>query len=90
MSRDHETVRGRDILHSTLRRDYVCGECGSRLTTRWFEDAPHWRTVCFQDTGHASSQFVTSTTWEIQKAMATAMAEDVLIHLPDHVRAMME
>ena len=88
--RDTVTIRGKRILHSTARRDYVCGECGSRLTTRFFENVHNWRTVCTSDSSHDSAKFVTSTAWEYCKATNDLAAQDVLAHLPADVRAMFE
>ena len=88
--RDGFTIRGHYVLHSTARRDYVCGECGGCLVTRWDETAPHWFTICAADATHDPDQFVKSTTWETQKALNTVEAEDVRMHLPADVRAMIE
>jgi len=89
-TREHMTIRGKRVLHSTLRRDYVCGECGARLITVFGEVEPYWFTICYNDLTHDPDQFVTSTTWETQKAINQAEATDILVHLPADVRAMIE
>ena len=58
--RDYTSIRGRAVLHSVARNGWVCGICGSRLATRWFDVAPNWRTVCANDQEHDKDEFVTS------------------------------
>lgn len=83
--RDFFSVRGMAVRHSTARRDWVCGECGSPLTTRWFMDCPNWRTVCTNDPGHDPDQFVHKQSWaymEHRRLTEKAQAKDVFDHLP--------
>ena len=90
-------VRGRHILHTTLCRDYVCGECGSRLVTlarqNYAERRTDWLTVCASDHAHDLDGFITSAAWEYRRmeaAMDAAEARDIFNHLPAEMRAMIE
>ena len=88
--RDGVVIRGEYRLHSTLRRDWVCGTCGSRLVTRWFTDAPHWHTVCANDVGHPADDFVHGKTWayrEYKRMVEAAQAQEVFAHLPPELQA---
>jgi hypothetical protein len=85
---NHATIRGHAILHSTLRRDWVCGTCGSPLVTKWTGEG--WRTLCAADASHDDQRFIHSGTWtylESKRAMATARAADVFAHLPPQMQA---
>ena len=88
--RDGLTIGNQHILHATARRDWICGTCGGKLTTRWFDDAPNWRTVCMTDDGHEASEFVHSGAWayiQARRQMDTIKAGDVFEHLPAELRA---
>ena len=83
--RDYIHIKDRVILHSTARRDWVCGQCGGRLTTRFTETAPHWQTVCFTAASHDPDTFVRRTTWEYLEARRQAEsieAGEVFNYLP--------
>lgn len=84
------TIRGRNILHSTACRDYVCGVCGNRLTTVFVDG---WQTVCTADRAHSPDEFVTSATWEYCKAEKVLLAEqgrEIFAHLPAELQAAIE
>ena len=88
--RDHVYVKGVAILHITACRDWVCGQCGSRLVTYWFDDAPNWRTVCVGDATHGADGFVHRSTWaymEHRRLTGEARAEDVFANLPPELQA---
>lgn len=53
------TIKGKYVLHSVARRYYWC-ECGHKVTTRWFEEEPHWRSVCMGDETHDPDGFIHS------------------------------
>ena len=83
--RDYIQIRDHRVLHTTACRDWVCGTCGGRLTTRFFEAVPNWRTICFTDASHDPDTFVRRTTWEYLEARRQAEsieAGEVLAHLP--------
>ena len=93
--RNGATVRGKHILHVTLCRDYVCGECGSRLVTlarqNYEERRTDWLTVCANDHGHDADSFITSAAWEyrqVEAQMEAAEAQDIFNHLPAEMQAM--
>jgi len=88
--REYISVRGIAIRHTTAVRDWLCGECGSRLVTRWVADAPHWRTVCSDNADHDSEKFVHQSSWayiEHRRQREAAQAQDVFTHLPDELQA---
>ena len=88
--RDTILIRDKRVLHSTARRDWRCATCGSTLTTRWFDDGPHWRTVCASDETHDPDSFVHQTTWaylEHKRMVSIAQADDVFAHLPPELQA---
>jgi len=88
--RDYTWVKGVAHLHSTLRTRWVCGECGSQLTTRWYDDDPNWRTVCMGDADHHPDGFVTSATYayhEAQRQLDSHKALDVFENLPAELQA---
>ena len=68
LDRDYIHIKDRRVLHSTARRDWVCGICGGKLTTQFYEDAPTWRTTCMTDASHDPDEFVRATTWEFLEA----------------------
>ena len=70
--RDHVYVQGSAVLHSVARRDWVCSTCGGKLATRFYEDAPNWRTVCVADAHHDPDKFVHRATWEYLQAKQQA------------------
>ena len=89
-SRDFVSVRGIAVRHTTAQRDWLCGECGSRLATRWYEDAPHWRTLCIADPDHDPDKFVHKSSWayiEHRRLTEAAQAQDVFDHLPAELQA---
>ena len=87
----HNTyICGRPVRHDTCARDFICGTCGGKLTTRWFDDEPHWRTVCTQNAGHSPDGFITKGRAEYLRHQATvdqAVANEVLSHLPAELQA---
>lgn len=61
--RDYVVIDGELVLHSTARRDYVCGECYSRLQTYFDVAAPgFWRTACVNNRSHDVSKAIEETT----------------------------
>lgn len=95
MSQDRygATIRGQHILHATLQRDWRCGTCGGKLTTRFFPDVPNWRTVCMNDASHDDQEFVHDGTWayiEARRMAEAAKAQDVFVHLPEDVQTAIE
>lgn len=88
--RDFISVRGIAIRHTTAQRDWLCGECGYRLATRWHEDTPHWRTLCTNDPDHDPNNFVHKNSWayiEHRRMAEAAQAQDVFDHLPAELQA---
>jgi len=88
--RDAIRIRDKRIIHSTAQRDWMCSTCGSKLVTRFFDDAPHWRTVCAQDEAHDPDSFVHHSTWaylEHKRLVEIAQADDVFAHLPPELQA---
>jgi len=88
--RDSISVRGIAVRHTTAQRDWLCGECGSRLATRFLGAAPHWRPICTNDAGHDPDKFVHKQTWayiEHRRHMDAARAQDVFDHLPAELQA---
>ena len=85
------TVKGGDhVPHHTAQRDYVCGACGGKLSTRWFDDAPHWRTVCTGNAGHSADGFVKSASYEyrkVERILDQEQARDVFAGLPAELQA---
>jgi transcription initiation factor TFIIIB Brf1 subunit/transcription initiation factor TFIIB len=85
-TRDHVTIRGQQVLHSTAQRDWVCGICLSGLVTKWFDDDPHWRTICKSDESHSPDGFIHKHTIPYLEHKVTAdklIADDVFAHLPE-------
>ena len=88
-ARDHLTIGIIRIRHSTAVRDWLC-PCGSKLVTRFYDDAPHWRTVCAANPGHDDQEFVHQSTYEYlehREYMDAAQAQDVFTHLPPELQA---
>ena len=88
MDRDFISVRGQAIRHTTAVRDWVCGECGSRLVTKFLPDG--WRTICSRDFEHDPDKFVHKQSWawmEHRRLTETAQAKDVFDHLPAELQA---
>lgn len=92
--RDFVYIRGRPIRHSTARRDWVCGTCGGRLTTRYTlgESAADsgWRTECFDHPRHDPDGFMHKGSWayvEARRAMERVRAREVFAHLPKELQA---
>ena len=88
--RDYTYIRGKPYHHSVVRRDWVCSTCGGGLATRWYETAPHWRTVCAKDEDHEVDGFVHKTTWQYlqhRDLVEAAQAQDVFTHLPPELQA---
>lgn len=83
--RDYTYVRGRRVLHTVLVRDWLCGECYSNLVTMFFDQEPHWRTVCAEEYGHSPDKFIHQGTVayiEHEILMQQAEAEEIFKHLP--------
>ena len=82
------TIDGKHFIHSTVQRDYLCDECGSKLATRWFEDEPgHWRTVCTADPSHDGIIHKMRAAYIEQEQMVGAIiAADVWDGLPQELR----
>jgi ribosomal protein L37AE/L43A len=80
-------IRGQIIPHDTLERLWVCGECGSRLVTRYVEGT--WVTQCAGHPEHSDQGFIH---WKSHNYLMAARAErdaragDVLAHLPEALR----
>ena len=88
--RDTITLNGKAILHSTARRDWVCGTCGGALATRWFDEDPTWRTICTGDASHDPDRFVHQSTWAYLKhrrLKEAGEAQVVFDNLPDELQA---
>lgn len=88
--RNNVYIKGRAVLHTTACRDWVCGECGSKLTNRWFDNAPNWRTICAGDPLHHPDEFVHGMTWEHlehERSMEALTAQHVFDNLPDDLQA---
>lgn len=84
-SHDYVEINGKPILHSTARRDYVCGNCGSRLVTLFLDG--EWKTVCSVDMKH--SPFVTDREWQALTTKQMIRAEvgrEVFANLPDELK----
>lgn len=89
-SRDFLQIGPIAVRHSTAARDWMCGTCGGRLVTRFYETAPNWRTVCTRDASHDDQKFIHKSTAEYiehREAMNAALAEDVFAHLPSELQA---
>jgi len=87
--RDGTIVKGKRIMHSTLRRDWCCGVCGSALSTQHWP-ITGWLTICAEDHTHDPDQFITRASWDYvqaQRQMDRAKASEVLAHLPADLRA---
>lgn len=83
------TIRGEHIRHSVASRDWFC-ECGCRVVTLYFEEEPHWRSVCSCDANHDVDGFVhTRAVPYVQSRLAEEeeRAKEVLDHLPPQLRA---
>lgn len=88
---DHDgmTIRGKWVRHTTLQRDFVCGECGGGLALRAYphevERRTEWRTVCVANPGHDPNSFIHkhyAAALKSQRLMEQAEARDILAHLP--------
>jgi len=82
------TIRGQFVRHSTAARDWVCGECGSRVVTR--HTGAGWRTVCFDHPEHDDQTFVHKHHWaylDAWRQMDTIKASEVFDHLPTELQA---
>ena len=85
-------VKGRAVSHTACTRDYVCG-CGGKLTTRWFDDEPNWRTVCTKDDSHSPDDFITKARAAYNanaEALRRAELKEIASHLPPEIAAMLE
>lgn len=88
-SRDYVQIKDRTVLHSTARRNWVCGTCGGKLTTRFCKAAPHWQTVCIADPDHDPDAFIHGSTWEYLEAKRQAEsieASEVFAYLPKELQ----
>ena len=90
---DGQTLKGHYILHSTLRRDFVCGECGSRLITKLHMNEEsrrcEWRTVCAADPEHSPSGFIhtnQAARREAERLTESLRAREVFRHLPQELQ----
>ena len=82
------TIRGERVLHSVAARDWYC-ECGYKVVTRWFEDEPHWRSVCPDNERHDPDGFIHTGSIpyvQFQVAQEEARAQEVLRHLPTELQ----
>lgn len=82
--RDGLTIRGKYVLHSVARRDWYC-MCGYKVTTLWFEEEPHWRSVCSDDHGHDPNTFIHTGMIpyvQFQVMCEELEAQEVFDHLP--------
>ena len=89
--RTYTYIRGNPIRHNTCSRDFICA-CGSRLTTRWFADAPLCRTVCAADPEPGPDDFITKGKAEYERHVALVeelAANEILSHLPPELQAVM-
>ena len=89
-SRDFIQIGPIQVRHSTAVRDWICGACGGKLATRFFDVAPNWRTVCTRDASHDDQAFIHKSTAEYlehREGMNAALAEDVFNHLPPELQA---
>ena len=90
MSQDRRgvTIRGKHIFHSVAARDWFCS-CGHKVVTRYFEESPHWRSVCSDDADHDVDQFVhTRAIPYVQFRIASEEleAEEVFGNLPPELQ----
>lgn len=88
--RDFLTIKGQRVRHTTAQRDWVCGQCGSRLVTFYDVKDDCWTTRCFQSREHDNQSFVHSSTWaytEARRMMKAIEAKDVFAHLPPEMQA---
>lgn len=81
---DGQRIGNRLILHTALCRDYLCGECGGRLVTRFFLDKPNWRTVCANNPSHKA--IIHSGAYERQRADAILIRDA----LPEELKAVLQ
>jgi hypothetical protein len=82
------TIKGKYVLHSVARRDYYCS-CGHKVTTRWYEEEPHWRSVCSNDESHDQDGFIHTNAlpYVQQQVMVEDMAsQEVWEGLPEEFR----
>jgi hypothetical protein len=88
---DNVYIGGLAVRHRQAELGWCCG-CGSRLVTRWHEEEPHWRTVCFADPSHPVDEFkrAPGIFQEARVRLARMEAAEVLRHLPEDVRASLE
>ena len=90
---DFQRVGNQRILHTTLKRDWVCGICEGKLITLPELDEETrtctWRTVCSQDATHDPNAFI--HTWAAarrasQRLMEHLEAREVFRHLPEELQ----
>ena len=86
---DYTMIDGKQVLHSTATRDYICADCGSGLITL-FKDG-EWKTECADDETHKS--FVTKREWaRIQTDMMirAEVGREVFANLPPEIQKMLK
>lgn len=74
------------VSHDTADRDYRCGECGSRLVTRYVDG--QWLTMCARDSSHEG--IVHKAKWAAQQQrelQQQEVAREVMAHLPAELQA---
>ena len=82
-------IRGKRVQHSTAARDWYC-RCGYKIVTKYFEEAPHWRSVCASgNEGHDPDQWIHTGSLgyvEWQRMVESLTAQEVFEHLPKEVQ----
>ena len=81
-------VRGDRISHGVAARDWYCS-CGYKVVTKWYDEEPHWRSVCSGDETHTPDNFFHKGTIayiERQRQAEVAQAREVFDHLPEGLR----
>lgn len=57
--RDYVYIRGRAVAHRVAARDWMCGQCESKLVTVWDGG---WQTVCSAQRHHSANGFIHRST----------------------------
>ena len=86
--REGITIRGKHVLHSVAARDWYC-KCGYGVVTRYFDDEPHWRSVCSNDETHDPDEFIHGNSVgkiQFQVMAERMMAQEVFEHLPKELQ----
>jgi len=82
------TIKGKHVPHNAAARDWYCS-CGYKVVTRWFEEEPHWRSVCSNDKDHDPDEFVHTKAIpyvQFRVQAEEARAAEVLKHLPTELQ----